>query len=89
MINRIIKFGATWCGPCKMMDASLKEFQQTSDIFIESYDVEQDSDKASEFGVRNVPVTFFMHNDTIVGKKVGAMTPFQITEYIKELTEEK
>ena len=38
MITHIEKFGATWCGPCKMLDKTL---EQITDISIVKYDVDE------------------------------------------------
>ena len=53
MVTRIEKFGASWCGPCKVLDRIL---EQISGI------VKHDEELANSKGIRNVPVLIY-YND--------------------------
>lgn len=54
---KLIKIGATWCGPCQMMDTRLKNFTACD---YKSYDVDNEDDETlsviDKYNVRNVPV---------------------------------
>ena len=56
MITQIEKFGAAWCGPCKVLDKTL---EKVTGVEINKYDVDQFEDLAAERGVRNIPVMIF------------------------------
>ena len=45
MITRIEKFGAAWCGPCKMLDKTL---EQLVEVDVVKYDVDEYEDLATE-----------------------------------------
>ena len=58
MKYKVIKFGAGWCGPCRVLDSSLKDFDKCE---IERYDVDEvDEDLLIKYGIRNVPTTIIV-----------------------------
>jgi thioredoxin 1 len=81
MITHIEKYGASWCGPCKILDRTL---QQITDIDIIKYDVDEWEDLANEKGIRNVPVLIFYDGDNEVDRLVGAVPLAKINEIIEK-----
>lgn len=72
MITRIEKFGASWCGPCKVLDRTL---EQISGIEIVKHDVDEEEDLAHFKGIRNVPVLIYYNDrDEEVKRTVGAVS---------------
>lgn len=75
---KIVKLGAEWCAPCKMLERTLeliKADEKYKDIEIVSYDVEKD-DEGQELAIQNkvssIPVTlFYDDNDELVFKFIG------------------
>lgn len=66
MIKRIDKYGATWCNPCLVLDKTLEAvFTYYPDIELVTYDVEEDEQKFSEMGIKNVPQLFFYDQDGV------------------------
>ena len=64
----IIKFGATWCGPCKQMDPELETYVASDEkpgnahIFscvVDTIEDEKDEDAQSEWEVENLPCLIF------------------------------
>ena len=53
MIKKIEKFGASWCGPCKVLDRTL---EQLTGVEIIKHDVDEEEELANVRGIRNVPV---------------------------------
>ena len=84
MITHIEKFGATWCGPCKMLDKTL---EQITDISIVKYDVDEYEDLTSEKNIRNIPVLIFYDGDNEVDRLVGAASLSKIREIIDKWKE--
>lgn len=70
MITHIEKFGASWCGPCKVLDKTL---EKVTGVDIQKYDVDQFEDLAEERGVRNVPALIFWDGDKEVDRLIGAV----------------
>lgn len=72
MITRIEKFGASWCGPCKVLDRTL---EQLTGIEIVKYDVDEEEELANARGIRNVPVLiYYNEQDEEVKRTVGAIS---------------
>ena len=70
MITRIEKFGASWCGPCKVLDRTL---EQISRIEIVKHNVEEEL--ANSKGIRNVPVLIYYNDrDEEVKRTIGAVS---------------
>lgn len=81
MITHIEKYGASWCGPCKILDRTL---QQITDVDIIKYDVDEWEDLANEKGIRAVPVLIFYDGDNEVDRLVGAVPLAKINEIIEK-----
>lgn len=82
MIIQIEKFGAAWCGPCKVLDKTL---EKVTGVEINKYDVDQFEDLAAERGVRNIPVMIFRdENDQEVERIIGAVSLDKINEVLEK-----
>lgn len=80
--NKLIKFGASWCAPCKSASKFLSQFD--SDKYLE-VDITSDEDLAQKFSVKSVP-TFVLVN--VNGDEVDRFTgfnPAQIKEAIQKI----
>jgi thioredoxin 1 len=81
MITHIEKFGASWCGPCKVLDKTL---QQITEIDVIKYDVDEYEDLAMEKNIRNVPVLIFYDGDNEVDRLIGAVSLEAINKVIEK-----
>ena len=58
---KVLKFGAEWCMPCKVLNKNLENF---TDCEVVKYDVDDvDEDMLSQFKIRNIPVTILLNNN--------------------------
>ena len=81
MITHIEKYGAEWCGPCRVVDATL---DQITDIDIIRYDVDEYEDLAAEKKIRSIPVLIFYDGDNEVDRLVGAVSLETINKVIEK-----
>ena len=81
---KVLKFGAEWCMPCKVLNKNLENF---SDCEVVKYDVDDvDEDMLSQFKIRNIPVTILLNNnDEEVKRWIGVFNVQEISDKIKEL----
>lgn len=92
MENKIIKFGAEWCGPCKAMKPQIEKFKQMineSDVEVLDIDVdsEENADMAREYGVRSIPFTVFLKDGKVEKTMSGLKTSSQLFETYKTIYE--
>ena len=81
---KILKFGADWCGPCKVLNKKLEEF---TDCEVIKYDVDEvDEELLEKFRIRNIPVTVLVdENDEEIQRWVGLFDLQEISDKIKQL----
>ena len=84
----IVKIGAPWCGPCRMLSDTLHNLDpnKIGDTLIAdvNIDEEDNEDIAMEYDIRNIPVTWYVRNGEVVGKSVGAVSANDIYKHIEE-----
>ncbi len=79
---KVQKFGADWCGPCKMLDPILKELdQERQDVDFEFVDVEEEPELAAEKGVMGVPRVFIYKDNELIDEFTG----FRPKEFIESI----
>lgn len=82
----IVDFGATWCGPCRMiapyMDQMSDEYAGKAKVV--KVDVDECSGLAAQFGIRNVPTVLYFKNGEVVDKNVGAAPKATFEEKLKK-----
>ena len=87
----VIKFGAEWCGPCKVIAPTIKSLKEKydaiegSDVSIVNIDIDENPELAEKYKVRNIPTLVFVKGDEVLVKKVGVVTESEIEEIIKSL----
>jgi thioredoxin 1 len=90
MSNKIIKFGAEWCGPCKAMKPQMEKFKELileSDVEVLDIDVdaEENADLARQYGVRSIPYTVFLKDDKVERAVTGLKTSNELYQAFQEI----
>jgi thioredoxin 1 len=80
-MKRILRFTASWCGPCKSMAMNL----ETANLGfpIEVVDIDTHPDVAAEYGIRSVPTLVLMDENIQVDRIIGTKTVNQLQEWVK------
>ena len=83
----MIKFGATWCGPCKALEPTIEELEKEYEgrVVIGSVDVEEEDALAYKFRIRNVPTIIFFKDGQPVDKLIGLMPKNTLKEKLDTL----
>ncbi len=78
---KVIRFTATWCGPCKSLAKTLEDVETR--IPIEVIDIDQNRDLAVEYGIRGVPTLVMLdENNNVTKRLVGAKSKKELEEWI-------
>ena len=84
----IVKFFATWCGPCKMIAPAFEKLSQEFEKqvkFIE-IDVDDCDNIASDYCVSSVPTFIIFKNGEEFNRTSGALGYEQLENFIKSAT---
>lgn len=87
-MNKVIKFSADWCGPCKVYKPNYKKFAEEvsgKGIDVLDLDVDKNSDEASKYGVRSIPLTVFIKDGEVVDKISGVTSADELLSKYNEV----
>ena len=87
-MNKVIKFSANWCQPCKAMKPQFEKFQETlkeEDVEILDLDVDENHEDAAKYDVRSIPYTVFIKDDKVVKALTGMQTASQLSKVFDEV----
>jgi thioredoxin-like negative regulator of GroEL len=84
-MKKVIKFYATWCGPCKIYGKTWDKVKPDYSDQVEFIDVDIDKDTtglAVQYKVQSVPTTVLIREDGSEVKKTGRLSADELTELI-------
>lgn len=84
-MTKVIKFFATWCGPCqayaKPWDKVVSE--NSGDVEFVSIDVDKDtSGLAAEYNIRSIPTTVVIKDGKVSSRKTGGLSENELKSLI-------
>ena len=77
-MKKILYFSAPWCLPCKQFAPVMEQIGQT--VPVEKINVDEQSDLAATYGIRNVPTVLILKDGQVAQKFVGVQPPNLILE---------
>ena len=81
----LVKFWASWCGPCKAYAPTFEKFsEENPDIKCLSVDCGQHRELAERYEVMSIPATLAIKNKDVVNSKTGKLTIEQLEELARE-----
>ena len=81
-MKKIVRFTASWCGPCKMLAKTLEEVE--SKLPIEVVDIDTHPEVPAEFGIRGVPTLVIVEDNVASKRLVGNKTKQEIEAFIND-----
>lgn len=81
----LLEFGATWCGPCKVVEPELQALAQEYEgrAKVLTVDIDQSPYLARQLGIQSVPTFLVFHQGRPVNGKAGALKKAQLAELLE------
>lgn len=73
------------CGPCKIMNPVIEELEEAlrGKVEFEKVNVDEESDKASEFGVMSIPTFVILKDGKEIARKVGVTSKEELLKLLQ------
>ena len=82
----IVDFWASWCGPCRTQLPILENYaKKNEDVQVVKINVDENSELASEYGIKSIPTILYFKNGSIQNKTVGVQQENQLNEIKKQI----
>ena len=82
----LVDFYADWCGPCQMMEPTIKSLASQTDAAVLKVDVDQFQELAGQYSVQGIPTLLVFADGDLVERLVGAQSEQQLSAVIQEHT---
>ena len=81
----LVKFEASWCGPCKAYTPIYKEFaSENESVKCFSVDCQEEAELAADFDIKSIPVTILFKNGEEQQRLPGKLSKDQLLKLISE-----
>ena len=80
-MKEVLKFSASWCGPCQALSMTLKSIDDLQ-VEVKEIDIDDQLDLAAQYNIRSVPTLIVLEDGAEVRRKTGALNTTQIKEVI-------
>lgn len=82
-MKQVIRFTATWCGPCKMYAPIFEKVaSETPGVQFKTIDVDSGDPLIIKLGIRNVPTTVVLNGEEVISKQSGNIGETQLKQMI-------
>ena len=78
-MTKILKFYAPWCAPCTALGKVISESDVIIDI--EEINIDDEPEKAAEYGVRSIPTLVLIKDGSATKRKTGMMSKEEFEEF--------
>lgn len=80
---KLLKFGASYCAPCRSLTPILEELKDK--VTIEDIDVDEvDPVVLTDYKIRNIPVLIITKDNVEVWRHVGSISKIDLENKLKE-----
>lgn len=83
----LVDFWAEWCGPCRMIAPVVQEIalDYEGKALVGKLNVDNNSETANRYGIRNIPTILFFKNGEVADKHVGVAPKSVLASKIENL----
>ncbi|OYP28994.1 hypothetical protein CGZ80_25635 [Rhodopirellula sp. MGV] len=81
----LMKFGAPWCPPCRMVDKELVDLAKANlPVEVRKIDVDHRQDLADQYDVSSIPRLILKEDGEVIGDLVGYQSAAQLEAWIRD-----
>lgn len=80
-MKEVLKFSASWCGPCQALSMTIKGLGDIS-IPVKEVDIDDNLDLAAEYGIRSVPTMVMLEDGKEIKRVNGALPAAKVKEFL-------
>lgn len=82
----LVDIFATWCGPCKMLSPIVDNVaEEVENVKVGKVNIDENTDLATEYGVRSVPTLLYFRDGELKEKIVGLQSKDQILSVLNSI----
>jgi thioredoxin 1 len=80
----LVKFGAQWCGPCRMVDKELHKLAEQEDFPAKIIEVDVDSNPelARRYQVGGIPHMILVRSNEVIDTQVGYLSAAELEDWV-------
>jgi thioredoxin len=80
----VVKFGADWCGPCRMLDPELDRLERDLGglVAVVRINVDEHRDLAAHYGVSAIPRLLLIHHGEVLADRTGYADHEQLQNWV-------
>ena len=82
----LVDFYADWCGPCQMMEPTIKSLASQTKAAVMKVDVDRFQGLAGQYSVQGIPTLLVFVDGEPVERLVGAQSEQQLSDVIQQYT---
>ncbi|WP_336025505.1 thioredoxin [Halobellus salinisoli] len=82
----LVDYYADWCGPCKMLEPTVEEIAEETDVAVLKVDIDELQEVARDAGVRSVPTLQFYKNGEEAERVIGVQDKSDLLDIIEQLS---
>jgi len=84
-MQTLLKFHASWCGPCKAMAPIVEQLDAEDDnLIVTSVDIDDNPQLRADYNIRSIPAFVLLENRKEVARKVGSCTLSELRSFVDE-----